>query len=156
MKKQTKIILGFALLIAVLFLSFYLATRNTNTSTNNQEVANQTELGQEGQEGEEVSLKQVMTEEEKEAFKINPNAEYEVISRDEDGEVATYKIVTPLERLDADIEFMTKEEIREKSLYEEGRYQVLERDDEGKISAYKIIYSDDDIVREYGEYIFSY
>ncbi len=149
MKKEIKILLGFVVVIIVLLLSFYLA------SINRSEKAQQT--SNEAVESAEV-LNQVMTNEEKANLGIALEGEYEILSRDIDGKILSYKVTsTPstLQKIPVKIDWMSEAEIAERKLNTEYRYQVLERDEAGVATAYKVVLTDNDVLIEYGQYTYS-
>lgn len=153
MKKEIKIILGFFIVASILLLSFYLANRSVK-DLEGQEGSAQEGIDQTETFHEMESLMQLMTEEEKESLGLDQDREFMVVSRDEDGEVDIYEKIFKEEIIEAPFDFMSNEEKESKGVNVEGTYQVLERDEEANVLAYRIIMSPEDIVTEYGQYVF--
>ncbi|MDD2584536.1 MAG: hypothetical protein PHE99_06320 [Bacteroidales bacterium] len=142
MKKAITILLSLILFVVIILLSFYLATRVKE------------EVLEEDWQKKEL-LSQEMTAEEKNSLNLQSELEYEILSRDSEGNIDGYRIKSMPENILAEIDWMTDEEKEERSLSKKNRYQVLERNKSGDILAYKVINSDDDIVLEYKHYNYS-
>ena len=92
---------------------------------------------------------QLMTEDEKSSLNLYRLGNYEVVSRDASGNIASYRLINIREEAPISQEFMTEAEKTERGLPSVAKIQVLERDSAGKISAYKVIYQDSDIIKKY-------
>lgn len=145
MKKEIKILLALIGIIAILLLSFYLVAKKSDEKDQ--------QVPQQNVEPVEI-ISEVMTNEEKAGLGINRATEYEVISRDENGVITAYKVVSLPENVLTKVDWMSEEEIADKKISTESRYQVLERDEDGSILSYKVINNDSDIVTEFGQYTF--
>ncbi len=93
---------------------------------------------------------ELMNDEDKTALKLNSRGVYEVVARNNDGTVESYRLV----RIDSEVrpvtlEWMIDEEKFQKGLATSTRVQVLERNSQGEISAYKIINEDSEILDKY-------
>lgn len=131
-KKNIKILI---IIVSILILSvavFYLVNKK---NANNQENG-----------GRKI---EIMTDDEKNAIGLYHLGVYEVISRDENQNVTSYKLTKLEDEKPISIEFMTEEEKAKKSLYTPEKIQVLQRDKNGEVVAYKIIKSDSDVISRY-------
>lgn len=98
----------------------------------------------------EVSSKaDIMTESERNSIGLYHLGVYEVLSRDENGNPKSYRLISLRDEDPIDLEFMSDAEKSEKLFNKDYKIQVLERDETGKITAYKIIRDESDIVKKY-------
>lgn len=91
----------------------------------------------------------MMTEAEKKALGLDMRANFEVISRNKDGQIASYRGTSTITAQPVALEWMTDAEKIWRRLATSTRVQVLERNSAGEITAFKIIKSDADIVSAY-------
>lgn len=146
MKKEVKILLAFVLIIVVLLLSFYLAAMNKSKIQEQGDLQQSEQVENQQAVPEVVILNEEMTAEEKATLNLRPDGEYIVLSREDDGTITSYKVVSLPENVVTGLDWMTDEEKTEKKLNSKARFQVLERDKDGNIVLYKVIKSDNDIV----------
>jgi hypothetical protein len=98
---------------------------------------------------------EIISESEKNYLGLYHLGVYQVISRDANGKITSYKLVYLKDEQPVALSFMTdteKEKIIPSSspeLFSKTKIQVLKRDDQGKVIAYKIIKKDSDIVTKY-------
>lgn len=90
-----------------------------------------------------------MTDEEKSTLGLDRHTDFEVLTWDKEGKIATYRVIGAAAKKPLALEMMTNEEKMAKHLKASTTVQVLERNSAGEITAYKIIKSDADIVTEY-------
>lgn len=146
MKREVKILSAFVLMIAVLLLSFYLVARNESKVQEQEDPQQGKQVENQQAVPEVVILNEEMTAEEKATLNLRPDGEYIVLSREEDGSITSYKVVSLPENIVTGLDWMTDEEKTEKKLNLKAKFQVLERDSAGNVMAYKVINSDNDIV----------
>lgn len=91
---------------------------------------------------------ETMTDEEKAKINLPHIGIYKVLSRDDEGNVASYSFIGMKKPEPVELDLMTEEE---KIKYGIGPFdaQVLSRDSEGNITAYHIIRGEGNIVTEY-------
>lgn len=92
---------------------------------------------------------EIMSDAEKELLSLNDQALYEVVARDQDGIVTSYRIFDSREKGPIALEWMTDAEKMARNLSLDEKIQVLERNEVNETMAYKIIKDDSDILTSY-------
>lgn len=136
LKKYTKfIIILIAFILIAVFVVYYLSN-NKKTSA---PVKNAVET---------------MTEQDKASLHLSHFGKYEVVARDNNGKVTSYKFVGLEKPKPLKLDLMTTEDMKNLGITGDsnaGNYkiQVLQRDANGKVLSYHIVGKDSDIVTEY-------
>lgn len=131
---KTLVIIIFVLILVV--LAFYLLKYFTVKKDLTNSKASNTTL-------------QLMNDDEKRSLNLYHLGKYEVVSRDANGKVSSYRFVGLKAEEPIDLKLMTDAEKAEKNIAASTKAQVLERDSSGKVAAYKIIKNDSDILKKY-------
>jgi hypothetical protein len=134
MTKKTKILIVVSVLVITL-LAFYLLYKNGH------------------QESEVIKDKEhqteIMTQDERRELGLYSLGVYEVVSRDEKGEITSYKMVRLLDEEPIGFELMSENDKAVLGVATDAKIQVLKRDESGKVVSYKILKNDSDIVKKY-------
>lgn len=134
MTKKTKIIIIVSILIIALIV-FYLLYRYGH------------------QEVERVEDKErqaeIMTQDERKKLGLYSLGVYEVVSRDDKGEITSYKMIKLLDEEPIEFELMSDDDKANLGINSEAKIQVLKRNKDGNIVSYKVIRNDSDIVKKY-------
>jgi len=139
-KNKFKILIITILILLLVVLSVYLLKVKLKNNTQGLNNTNKVEI---------------ISESEKNSLGLYHLGVYQVISRDANGKITSYKLVDLKDEQPVALSFMTdaeKEKIIPSSspeLFSKTKIQVLKRDDQGKVIAYKIIKKDSDIVTKY-------
>lgn len=132
-----KIIIALLVLILLLFgLAFFVYKQNNNFA-----VVSPAPL-------EETTVT-LMTEKEKRDLGLYHLGVYEVLERDESGQITAYQLVDMKGPKAIDPEIVTDVEKEGLIIQPEVKIQVLERDPSGNISAYRVIEDEADVIKEY-------
>lgn len=132
-----KITIALLVLILLLFgLAFFVYKQN-----NNFDAVNPAPL-------EETTVT-LMTEKEKRDLGFYHLGVYEVLERDESGQITAYQLVDMKGPKEITPEIITDVEKEGLIIQPEVKIQVLERDPSGNISAYRVIEDEADVIKEY-------
>lgn len=101
-----------------------------------------------GNSNKEIT-RQLMSEDEKRSLNLYRLGNYEVVSRDTSGKIASYRFLNLKELEPVALEWMTDEEKAKRELDASVKAQILERDGTGKIVSYKIVVKESDIISKY-------
>lgn len=118
------------LAIALVYLAFVCSQNNHKIITNKQPV-------------------EIMGEAERKELNLYRLGVYEVVSRDESGKIATYRMIDINDEQPIELEFMTEAEKVARGLDITKKIQVLSRDENGLPNAFKILKRDNDYLTKY-------
>ncbi|MFA6194585.1 MAG: hypothetical protein WC719_02460 [Patescibacteria group bacterium] len=144
-RRIIKLLVILVLLLFLLVLGFYSFSYFKAQKLVNSQAANEAVMMPAGAN----ASTEIMTEAEKKALGLNLRVSFEVVSRDNDGRVASYKSVGAIAAQPVGLEWMADADKIRRRMATSTRVQVLERDNAGEITAFKIIQSDADIVQAY-------
>lgn len=134
MTKKTKIIIIVSI-STIALTAFYLLYKNGHQ---NQEIIKDKEHQTE-----------IMTQDERKKLGLYSLGVYEVVSRDEKGEITSYKMIKLLDEEPIEFELMSENDKAVLGIATDIKIQVLKRDESGKVISYKILKNDSDIVKKY-------
>jgi len=141
-KKSIKLLVILSIILLLFCLSFYIYKiyknqknyQNSNTqstpisTSTKQELLNQSEIGK---------------------LNLYHAGIYEVLSRDKDNNITSYRVIGIKKPQELKLELMTDAEKAAQGVNPSSKIQVLERDESGKVTAYRLIKKDSDIVTEW-------
>lgn len=128
-KKYLKIFIFSSIFLVILVISVYLTLKESSDNTPKYEI---------------------MKEEDKEALRLYDKGVFEVIARDNAGQITSYQMTGVEPEKDLSLEYMTEAEMTGLGLLpSDNKIQILRRNSKGVIMAYKIIKNDSDIVKKY-------
>lgn len=134
MKKIFKIII-FSLIATLLAALFFLIVNKNKIINNSIDQKN--------------PPRELMSAVEKRQLHLYHGANFEVVSRNQNGDIVEYRLVGLIEPKEIPFDLMKDEEKKNMGLEVEQKIQVLERDDRGGVLVYRLINSDRDIVKKY-------